>query len=73
VDGIDNLFVDMSAFAGYNGFSYAWNSNTLTLSYSIGDVDPGGIPNATPEPATLLILGLGAVGAGFAARRRMKR
>ena len=28
-------------------------------------------PPTTPEPATLLILSLGAIGAGFAARRRM--
>jgi len=28
--------------------------------------------NATPEPATMLIMGLGLAGAGFAARRRMR-
>jgi len=30
-------------------------------------------PTATPEPATLLIRGLGVAGAGIAARRRMKK
>jgi len=30
-------------------------------------------PSTTPEPATLLILGLGAAGAGIAARRRMRK
>ena len=34
--------------------------------------DVGGA-ETTPEPATLLILGFGAVGAGFATRRRMRK
>ena len=38
-----------------------------------GDGDPGDGGNTVPEPTTLLILGLGAFGAGFAARRRMKK
>jgi hypothetical protein len=30
-------------------------------------------PDSTPEPATMLILGLGVIGAGFAARRRVSK
>ncbi len=36
----------------------------ITVTFDPGD------EAATPEPATLLMLGLGAIGAGFAARRR---
>ncbi len=37
-----------------------------------GDVTPSG-GSATPEPATMLVMGLGLLGAGFYARRRMNR
>ena len=35
--------------------------------------DQGASGGTTPEPATLLIIGLGTIGAGFAARRRMSK
>ena len=35
--------------------------------------DQDGFGNTSPEPATLLVIGLGTIGAGFAARRRMSK
>jgi predicted outer membrane repeat protein len=63
--GLENLMLDMSAFDVYTGLTWDWTDSILTLSYGSGNTN-----NATPEPATLLILGLGAVGAGLASRRR---
>ncbi len=61
--GWGNFDFNMSSFEE-TGFEWTWNGNVLTLSY-LGDD-----PSTTPEPATLLVLGLGAIGAGFVARRR---
>ena len=46
------------------------SQSLISANYMTGGY---GTPNPTPEPATLLILGLGAIGAGFAARRRMSK
>ncbi len=61
--GWGNFDFNMSSFEDSN-FEWTWNGNVLTLSYIGGD------PSTTPEPATLLVLGLGTIGAGFVARRR---
>jgi len=62
LSGLDELFLDMSAFDDLEGFSYIWNSNIgmLTLTYN----------SEVPEPATLAIIGLGLAGLGWARRRR---
>ena len=43
------------------------------VSASYGLMGGSGDPEPTPEPATLLIFGFGAIGAGFAARRQMTK
>jgi len=54
---------------------YAKGSLTTNIELiSPQDPDPPITPSeVTPEPATLLILGLGVIGAGIAARRRMSK
>jgi len=63
-----NLLLDMSTFG--KEFTGVLNNNVLTLSYTASDTDPS---STVPEPATLLMFSLGALGAGLAARRRMKK
>jgi len=67
------------ANTGFSEFTVSFNiadGVTGAIGFSFftgGDGDIGGKEAATPEPATLLILGIGAVGAGIAARRRMSK
>jgi len=65
--------ITVSIYGGKNngGFSFDLGFGNGTIS-TVRDPGGGG-QTVTPEPATLLILGFGAVGAGLAARRKMSR
>lgn len=64
-DGVNELQYRVDTFEDQPGASGTNNIGVAFINESFA-------PTATPEPATLAIMGLGLAGAGFAARRRIK-
>jgi len=57
---------------GWGNIETDWDyADVIYIMTNVSTEEPNKI-YSTPEPATLLVLGFGAIGAGFAARRRMK-
>ena len=56
-----------------SGNNYDYGINPTGFSANVEIATTVGEGGTTPEPATLAIMGLGFLGAGFAARRRNKK
>ncbi|MCL2710146.1 MAG: PEP-CTERM sorting domain-containing protein [Planctomycetaceae bacterium] len=63
VSGFEDFTPDLSAFEQYDWVSARWNPTTGVLTVE---------QSAVPEPATLVVLGLGLAGLGWARRRKAR-
>jgi len=71
------MFSSVANGTGNNGYDFCKGDGLGFRNDGLPDYEPpvkpsGGV-NSTPEPATLLILGLGTIGVGFITRRRMSK
>jgi len=67
----DEYFIILDEGKPVEGWSFDFTTGSLSWDGDTPIVwSRHDSPSSTPEPATLLVLGLGAIGAGFVARRR---